>query len=200
MVSVMKLFDNRGDHLVSNYLGAHPIQEIERFDRKRGSYITIECPAAVKEYKAFMGGIDAFDSYMTLYRTNVMIINVWIVCRRDSVMAGEPKKSLPKLWELKYEIAQTLAKFQEKIPRKRFSNVSYGILVKRHRGPVAAMPADDVRRDGNDHLPMIKQKGRCKNPDCKSIVKTFCNECDVHLCVSEKNSFHSFHTNRHVFA
>ena len=198
--------------LVSNYLGSFPVQQIERYDRCRGSYITIDCPAAVKEYNAFMGGIDAFDSYIALYRTrlrstkkyylkiyfhiiDMMIINAWLLCRRDSLMAGEPKKSLPKLWDFKYEIAQTLAKFQEKIPRKRFSNVSFGIMVKRHRGPVAALPTDDVRRDGNDHLPMIKQKGRCKNPDCKSIIKTFCTKCAIHLCVSEKNCFYNFHTN-----
>ena len=212
VVSAMKWFDNRGVHLVSNYMGSFPVQQIERYDRCRGSYITIDCPAAVKEYNAFMGGIDAFDSYIALYRTrlrstkkyylkiyfhiiDMMIINAWLLCRRDSLMAGEPKKSLPKLWDFKYEIAQTLAKFQEKIPRKRFSNVSFGIMVKRHRGPVAALPTDDVRRDGNDHLPMIKQKGRCKNPDCKSIIKTFCTKCAIHLCVSEKNCFYNFHTN-----
>ncbi len=211
IVSATKWFDNRGVHLVSNFVGSQPVTKIKRYDRLRGQIAEFPCPAAIKEYNAFMGGIDAFDSYISLYRTKIrstrkyylriyfhiidmMVINSWLLYCKDSLQTGASRGSLTKLWDFKYEIAMTLSSFHQKVKRPRFSNVSAGILVKRKRGPTAAMLSIDVRQDGVDHLPLTKERGRCKKPGCKSVVKTYCSKCNVHLCISENNCFYSFHT------
>ena len=150
VVSAVKWFDNRGVHLISNFVGSQPMTSIQRYDRISRQFISISCPAAIKEYNAFMGSIDAFDSYIALYRTklkstkkyylklyfhmlDMMVINSWLLYRREELHSGTPRKSLMKLWDLKYQTAQTLYRFQTTLKRSRFSRVSADILEKKRR-------------------------------------------------------------------
>ena len=89
-----------------------------------------------------MGGIDVFDSYIALYRTklkstkkyylkiyfhtlNMMVINCW--------HSSTPRKSLRKLGDFEYQIAQTLYRFQTRLKLSRLSRVSANILEKKRR-------------------------------------------------------------------
>ena len=57
-VSAVKWFDNRGVHLLSNFVGSTPLAEISRYDRKSQENTMLPCPAAIQYYNKFMGGID----------------------------------------------------------------------------------------------------------------------------------------------
>ena len=209
-VSAVKWFDNRGVHILSNFVSSQPLAEISRYDRKSQENIMLPCPAAIQYYNKFMGGIDSFDNYIALYRTKIkaskkfylkiyfhiidmMVINSWLLYRRESTAMGIPKKNLMPLWDFKNSIAQTMCHVFTAMKRPRFSEVSHGVPVKKKKGPTAVLPTDDVRRDSKDHLPLTQSRGRWKNPGCTSIVKTYCSKCKVHLCVSEKNCFYNFH-------
>ncbi|KAJ8351852.1 hypothetical protein SKAU_G00233280 [Synaphobranchus kaupii] len=56
ILHVVKWYDNRSVTLLSDYIGASPVTEVERWDQK---VITkVPCPAVVKEYNKNMGGVD----------------------------------------------------------------------------------------------------------------------------------------------
>ena len=143
-VTAVKWLDNRGVHLLSNFVGSLPETKASRYDRVSRSYQEISCPNIVQEYNKFMGGIDSFDSYISLYRTktksnakyykriffhimDMFVINSWLLYRRDSMDLGEVPKSILPLWDFKAEIAEKLSTGTG-IRRKRFSEVSHGHL------------------------------------------------------------------------
>ena len=186
---------------------------IKRYDRKLHVYKQVECPGVVKEYNKFMGGIDIFDSFIALYRTKMhctrryylkiffhfldaSIVNAWLQYRRDYKIMGFAKKDIFTLLDFKASVAKWLTTYGTTHSRKRFSTIETEFLLKKKRGNVVNLPSSSVRRDGIDHLPLsIDKRAMCKNPKCKSQVKSFCTKCEVHLCVSEKRCFYDFHTN-----
>ncbi|MGH0165991.1 UNVERIFIED_CONTAM: hypothetical protein FKN15_049846 [Acipenser sinensis] len=68
---VVKWYDNRSVTLLSDYTGAHPVTEVDRWDRKRKMITKVPCPAVVKEYNKNMGGVDLLDSLIALYRNKI---------------------------------------------------------------------------------------------------------------------------------
>lgn len=58
---------------------------------------------------------------------------------------------------------------------------------------------DAIRYDTIDHIPAVdrlKNLTKCKNLECsrKHRTHTFCEKCDVHLCLSsDRNCFKEFH-------
>ncbi|CAK6978168.1 unnamed protein product%2C partial [Scomber scombrus] len=68
---VVKWYDNRSVTLLSDYIGASPVKEVERWDRKQKVNIKVPCPAVVKEYNKNMGGVDLLDSLIALYRNKI---------------------------------------------------------------------------------------------------------------------------------
>ncbi|XP_048859480.1 piggyBac transposable element-derived protein 3-like [Brienomyrus brachyistius] len=55
---VVKWYDNRSVSLLSNYIGAHPVTKVDRWDGKQKKIIQVPCPAVVREYNKNMGGVD----------------------------------------------------------------------------------------------------------------------------------------------
>lgn len=70
------------------------------------------------------------------------------------------------------------------------------VPAKQNTGPRDYLPPVSVRTDDAGHWPSQgNQKGRCKMPGCKGIVKTRCLKCKISLCItSERNCFVDFHT------
>lgn len=67
----VKWHDNRAVTLLSNYMGAHPVTEVKRWDGKRKEVIKVPCPAVVRDHNKNMGGVDLLDSLIALYRTKI---------------------------------------------------------------------------------------------------------------------------------
>ncbi|KAJ8409938.1 hypothetical protein AAFF_G00209790 [Aldrovandia affinis] len=68
---VVKWYDNHSVTLLSDYTGANPVTEVDRWDRKRKVIIKVPRPAVVKEYNKNMGGVDLLDSLIALYRNKI---------------------------------------------------------------------------------------------------------------------------------
>ena len=201
-----KWMDNRPVHFLSSFVGYEPSTTVRRFDRKAHVYKTVECPASVKEYNKFMGGVDAFDSFISLYRIKLQcnrryylkiffhfldmaVVNAWLEYRRDCADSELPKKDWLKLWHFKQVIASDLTKNGSILKRRRYSAVETEYLLKRKRGNTENIPTNTVRRDGMDHLPKsVANRAKCKNPNCKSQVKTICIKCKIHLSVCQKSN------------
>ena len=163
-----------------------------------------------------MGGIDALDSMMGLYRIHVRskkyylhlffhfldmcIVNYWLLYRRASNQMSTPttSKRLP-LADFKAAVAEGLCKVRKsQNPGRRPASgrpQNDELRVKKRRLRVQPLPLDDVRFDGMEHWPEVTDKRmRCRVMRCKSQSHTRCTKCGVYLCLSkQKNCFADYH-------
>ncbi|XP_058868693.1 piggyBac transposable element-derived protein 3-like [Acipenser ruthenus] len=188
---VVKWYDKRSVTLLSDYTGAHPVTEVDRWDRKRKMITKVPCPAVVKEYNKNMGGVDLLDSLIALYRNKIkskkryhwlvfhfldmIIMTTWLLYRRDCEGTGMRKK----------EQMNNLCKSGKSLERKKgrpSSTIAGEYEEKRRKGPAAPIPVLDVCLDATAHwMIMAEKKGRCKVPGCTGTPKAKCRKCDVHM-------------------
>ena len=208
----VKWFDNRSVTLLSDCVGAHPVTEVERWDRKQKIITKVPCPAVVREYNKHMGGVDLLDSLIALYRTkkwyhrllfhllDMIAVTSWLLYRRDCVSNGMKKKEQMRLYTFKSYVAEALCKSGKDMQQRKRGRPSSSIAgdyeEKKRKGPAAPIPVSEVRLDATAHwMVMAEQKGRCKVPKCTGTPKVKCQKCDVHLCfTSTSNCFLRFHT------
>ncbi|KAK3868826.1 hypothetical protein Pcinc_025863 [Petrolisthes cinctipes] len=217
-VRAVKWMDNRSVKLLSTFASVEPKSECKRYDKKKKSTVMIPCPAIVLEYNKFMGGVDLMDSLLSLYRIHtrskkyyhkllfhfldVTVVNCWLLYRRDCKDLGIPSRKIMMLQEFKLSLAEALLlEGKSVLVRKRGRPSSAGSIAaefqrkKREFPATKAIPGDEIRTDGYHHYPVVMVRGRCKNPNCKSVPVFFCNKCKVHLCITkDKNCFLEFHT------
>lgn len=212
---VVKWYDNRSVTILSDYTGAHPVTEVERWDRKKKMLLKVPRPAVVKIYNKNMGGVDLLDSLIALYRTKIrskkwyhrlvfhfldlIVVTAWLLYRRDCEGNGMTKKEQMRLYTFKSYIAEGLCRSGKSLVRRKgrpSSTIAAEHEKKRRKGPAAPIPIPDVRLDATAHwIIMVEKKGRCKVPGCTGTPKAKCQKCDVHLCfTSSNNCFLRFHT------
>ena len=158
-----------------------------------------------------MGGVDAADMMMELYRIDLRskkwymrivlycisaaVVNGWFLYRRHAKQLKINPKSVLPLKDFQTQIAYALAKKgkQMKRPRGRPSNSPQPS--KKPRKSAGPAPTDDVRRDNLAHWPIpVEKKMRCKN--CiHRFSRMKCSKCDVALCLNNNNNcFLDYHT------
>lgn len=69
-IGIIKWFDNSSAHLVSTYAGFQLSDTSKRWNSKEKHIVDVPRPFAVREYNAFMGGVDLADMLIELYRTD----------------------------------------------------------------------------------------------------------------------------------
>ncbi len=162
----VKWYDNRSVTLLSDYTEAHPVTEVDGWDRKQKMITKVPCPAVVKEYNKNMGGVDLLDSLLALYRIKIrskkwyhrlvfhlldmIIVTTWLLYRRDCEGTGMRKNEHMKLYTFKSYIAEALCKSGKSLERKKgrpCSTIAGEYEEKRRKGPAAPIPVPDVRLD-----------------------------------------------------
>nr|XP_037288897.1 piggyBac transposable element-derived protein 3-like [Rhipicephalus microplus] len=161
-IGVIKWFDSDSVHIVSSYAGAQPTDLCKRWKRKEKRSIDVPRPFAVKEYNAFMEGVDLADNLIELYRTDhkskrwymrifywlmdVYIVNEWLLYKRHCAQLSIKRRL--SLLAFRMQIAQTLAHLKSN-PLKRRSGIAAeaGIVSAKHliHSPVTPRPTVDVR-------------------------------------------------------
>lgn len=97
-IVVTKWFDNKVVHVISNYIGPHPIDCVKRWSVSQKEKMDVPRPASIAEYNSYMGGIDLHDMIVELYRVNIKVrrfylriiyhlidmcvVNAWLIYRR----------------------------------------------------------------------------------------------------------------------
>ncbi|XP_072144446.1 piggyBac transposable element-derived protein 2-like [Dermacentor andersoni] len=120
----VKWFDNRPVTLLSTFASASPENTVKRFDNKARTSVSITRPSIVGVYNECTGGVDLMDMLVALYRINlrskkwyrrlffhlldVVIVNCWLLYRRDSTAAKVPRNQQMTLLHFKAEIAITV--------------------------------------------------------------------------------------------
>lgn len=211
-ISVTCWKDNKMVTLASTYVGAEPVDSVNRYDKKEKKTINIVCPKIIKDYNAHMGGVDLMDSFLGRYRiriksrkwyirlfyhlTDMAVINSWVLYKKANIKTGV--KSL-SLGDYRSELAEALCNYKINAESKRgrpsSNSVEKALEAKRRRGPMKTVPPKDVRTDGIGHNEQrCASKNRCKLPGCNGFSRTECAKCRVALCHTfTRNCFKSFH-------
>ena len=171
----VRWFDNRPVNLVSTAVGIQPMGTIRRWDRKDKKYVDIPCPAVIKHYNSFMGGIDLHDSltvkynyrikthrwclYLSFHTLHIAVVNAWFLYRRDLAADKLKYTNILTLKEFQYSIAFSMILCNK--PRGRPPLSQESTLQRKRPCPNSTVP-DDVLYDMADHfLIWREQRHRC---------------------------------------
>ncbi|KAM9851196.1 matrix-remodeling-associated protein 5-like [Aulostomus maculatus] len=136
----VKWYDNRSVSLLSNYIGAHPVTEVDR---------------SKKWYHRLM-----------FHFVDMTVVTAWLLYKRDCSSAGMRKAESMKLYTFKSYTAESLCKCGKNLERKRgrpSTTIAGEFEEKRRRGPATPILVPDVRLDATVHwMVMDEKKGRCK--------------------------------------
>lgn len=121
-IVVTKWLDNKVVHVISNYQGPFPVEQVKRWSVAEKTKINVPRPASISEYNAYMGGIDLHDMLVEFYRVDIRVrrfylriiyhlldmcvVNAWLLYRRHCKQLNI-KKYL-SLLKFKSEIAHAL--------------------------------------------------------------------------------------------
>ena len=64
----VKWMDNKAVYMASNYLSGFPISDVKRRKKRSSQKDTFKCPAVVKQYNEYMGGVDIMDQKKVTYQ------------------------------------------------------------------------------------------------------------------------------------
>lgn len=123
-ICILKWKDNRGVLLTSTAFGSEPTSIVPRWEKKSRQYIDVSCPAIVKNYNAFMGGVDTCDQMMENYRTwiksrkwtlklilhlfDLSIVNTWMEYRQDCKAHKMKTKDIMDLLAFRLSVSEFL--------------------------------------------------------------------------------------------
>lgn len=210
----LRWVDSRIVSLISSYVGADPVSQARRWNRKEKKYEEIQRPAIVSEYNKFMGGIDLLNMCTSMYKYNIRsrrwylyifwhsvtmaIVNAWFLHRRynneHSTDSTNFKMPLRKFQGL---CAKSLTSAGQGKKRGRPSIEERAVMQTPQRKKIAANVTHDMQKDLYDHLPVWdKTRQRCQV--CPSAIAHYsyvkCVKCQVHLCLNkDRNCFLIFH-------
>ncbi|CAB0010887.1 unnamed protein product, partial [Nesidiocoris tenuis] len=185
--------DNRCVYLLSTICGINPSTAVKRFDRSKGEYGNVSCPAIVKVYNKHMGGVDLMDSHLGRHHIRIKtrknwyrrlfyhlldmaIINSWIIHRRvsrkrktsTSDIRNDSAKEMTQKQFLIY-VGESLLKSGSRAPKRGRPSGGDQCPISKKRMKQGTIPIKEVRLDGVGHRPVHERresKMRCKNAKC----------------------------------
>lgn len=205
--------------MASTCFGSTPSENVKRWSKKENQYIDVPCPAIVRHYNKYMGGVDVFNQQMEYYRTffrtrkwtwkvilhflDFSVVNSWMLYMRDAKANKAPRKRVHDLLSFRLAVYEWLVHSTKESGNAVLSESEESgdeePPVKRSKfyNPPVKMPVADKRYDGYGHWPIvddISAPRACRMEDCKSRSKAMCEKCKTYLCLSkQKNCFKLFH-------
>ena len=126
--------------------------------------------------------------YIFWHTVIISVVNSWLHYKRHCrLLEVNPMK----LCDFASEIAEGLIEYKAKIGRPLVSSPP----VKPPTNRPTKRPADVIRKDGTNHLPIWDEKRqRCKLSGCDGFSYIKCCRCNMHLCLNkDRNCFVTFH-------
>lgn len=220
-ISILKWMDNRSVLLASTGSGATPTHHVRRWDKKNKTYVDVEQPKTIHNYNMSMGGVDLSDRMISFYRIStrtkkwpvrvlfhfidLAIVNSWLEYRLDQKALGHRRNQIMDLLDFKIYIGESLSSATTTNRRDIYPSDSNSDIedvtpqpAKKRRSSIP-VPNVDIRKSGNNHLPIcaVSDKNkwmRCRNKSCKGKTKFQCSQCKIFLCISsERQCFFEFH-------
>jgi len=183
---IVRWLDNKPVNLISTYIEATPLSKVNRWSKVSQSRVDVDCPNIVREYNRNMGGVDLANMLLSSYRIDrrskkyfnriiyyllgVWTPNAWIIYKHNH---PSEKLALREFWK---QLSLSLVR-----AGKPATVIKTGAQYNRSKTPV------DLRFDRIDHIPIIKERQRCKMAGCA-----------LYLCIVtgkiDRNCFFDYHT------
>lgn len=201
-ISYVKWMDNKGVHLLTNFLSPIDTDTVKR--RKAGSAdkIDVKCPKIVSHYNKHMGGVDLMDQRKVCYeidrRSKIkyylrLFFDLWDIAVNNGYII------YTKLHQEKQMEGGLLSALQFRQVTAR--SMINGFTVRR-RGVLSrktSIVGKSVRQTIPSH-PMEKSNNRKRCVNCAKTKKenrtnNTCVLCKVHLCyTNDRNCFAEYHS------
>lgn len=186
-----KWHDNSIVNIVSNCHALEPITKVDRvgFVNKKRAKIQVDCPALVRMYNKYMGGVDRFDENVDSMRVALRGKKWWF-----SLFAFGLDAACQNAWLIKRQLENnwTYCDFRR--------NVATIYLQKYGKPPIrnsaCGVPMElrvpiEVRSGGtvDDHLHVDCSQRRCGY--CHQRTRKMCAKCNIGLHIKCWYSFHN---------
>lgn len=179
---VTRWMDNSVVTVISNSFGVNPINRVRRYSRKEKKYVDMSQPHVIKQYNAYMGGVDQMDNNISNYRINIrgnryyFPIFLWIL---DVAMNNA--------WTLsrKYGLTFDNLEFRRKVVENILSQHGHSPL----RPGRQKISNSIAKRQGPHIVKTMPNRLRCKL--CKSHTNKMCDTCDLPLHVKCFEKYHA---------
>ncbi|KRX23486.1 PiggyBac transposable element-derived protein 2 [Trichinella nelsoni] len=178
---IVRWHDSAVVDLSSTYVCTQPVCKVKRWNKKEKTLVDMSCPAIVKEYNKYIGGVDLAGMLRALYRIDhrsrkwyrriffwtihVAVVNGWLQYKRN-LKTSEAASGSPKdLMQFTLDVAEALTKVNRAYPRKSRGSVSVTANTETSRRRVRRPePRTAARFDQVAHWPkIINQKNRCRS-------------------------------------
>lgn len=204
-IGYWKWKDNKIVNFVSNFHGSEETTVLRK--QKNGTKSTVICPRSVKDYNAYMGGVDTADRLRALYCVDrkspkwwhrifwgvldIAFVNAYVV--HGLII----EKSTVK--DFRRSVAQGLMTMKNLTKKKRASKDNISSPCSNKRRKIDFSTLKDVRLGNRGvHWPVfVERRGRCEVCSMNKVQSkphSKCSHCDVFLCLNEKkNCFAEYH-------
>lgn len=208
-ISFFKWKDNKAVLLASNYHGSEQTT-VARRDQK-GVQHDISCPTVVKDYNAFMGGVDHADQLRASYGLNRRSKKWWhrifwgileITFVNSYVVYCQVEEKI-SLLEYKRCVTNGLMSQQNltvdtRMLKRRSLNDDSPQCSKKRRGKKESVSKDIRLGNLGIHWPkFVDARGRCEMCSINKVQSkpySKCSHCNVFLCCNDKkNCFAKYH-------
>ncbi|XP_050051077.1 piggyBac transposable element-derived protein 4-like [Dermacentor andersoni] len=191
--------DSKNVHIMSNYHDPESVVQVQR-TLQNGKRKEVDCPCVVKEYNAWMGGVDKFDQKRNAYPADRRSKRWWsrifyFILAAAVVNAFIQISSMSPVTYLQFRLMLGRLLIAQNTFRKSKTTLKahYNKKGKKNGRAMSGVP-DELRFAGNGHHPVLTGKRlRCRWCSTKQKevrTKYFCKMCNVPLCVTCFGPFH----------
>ncbi|XP_055551627.1 piggyBac transposable element-derived protein 3-like isoform X1 [Wyeomyia smithii] len=193
-IRLTKWVDNSVVCIASTVYGKMPVSSAKRYSREAGKRILIDRPCVVTEYNKNVCGVDRMDQNVAHLRISYrgkkwwFPIFAWLidVCVQNAWQLHRRVNPTTTQLQFRRELAVWYCKHYGRMPKAPGVSALH-IITKKHN-----KLKDNVRFDRTDHFPKsTESRRRCAGDTCKSQTRMECKKCNVGLCLS---CFEAFHT------
>ena len=198
-----KWMDNKGVHMLSNFLGTHPIEQLQQKSKGKKEKFAVQCPSVIHKYNKLMGGVDLMDQKKVTYQFDhrskhkyyLRIVNdlVDIAVVNAEILYNKLNDRTDQLDSKSFrcEIAKALIGSYTSRKRAPPTSVIHSNTAKRTK------LLKDCRNSTTHTMRKVENRQRCKLCTSKKVqnrTNNICVECNVHLCyVNDCNCFAAYH-------
>ena len=185
-ILIVRWMDNKCVTIGTNYDTVEPISNVLRWRKQEKTRGSVSQPHVLNTYNKCMGGVDKHDWLVSKYSSSIRGKKwYWPLFTRLLDMA------IVNAWTIYKLIHDGNCEIKSLLDFKRYICIAFlkGSATKnnsvRTLSAVSSRPINDVRFDLKGHVIAKRNKQRrCQNESCGSKPLTYCQKCNVTLCVS----------------